>query len=82
MSENYMWLLIEMQDAKQLYKLRRIERNIFADISIDDLTTTKSSKFQNYCDNKSISVIFAALKCVDSILHFWSNKWTRREIDT
>ena len=33
-----MWLLIEMQDAKQLYKRRRIERNIFSDISIDDLT--------------------------------------------
>ena len=38
-----MWLLIEMQDAKQLYKLRKVERNtfanIFANILIDDLSS-------------------------------------------
>ena len=36
--ENHMWLLIEMQNAKKLYRLRRIERNVFANIFVCDLT--------------------------------------------
>ena len=35
----------------------------------------KFSKFQNYCDNESISVILATLKCIHSALQFWLNKW-------
>ena len=40
-----------------------------------NLTTTKSLKFQNNCDNESISFNFATLKCVHSALQFELNKW-------
>ena len=40
-----------------------------------NLTTTQSFKFQNYCDNESISTILEALKCIHSDLQFWLNKW-------
>ena len=61
-----------------VHSITKIERNNFANISIDDrthLTTTKFSKIQNYCDNESIFVIFAKLKCANSALQYWSNKW-------
>ena len=53
----------------------KLNENIFADISTDDLTTAKFSKRQIYCDNESISIIFAALKCADSVLQSWMNTW-------
>ena len=40
-----------------------------------NLTTTLFSKFQNYCDNESIFVIFATLKRAHFALQFWLNKW-------
>ena len=76
---NHMWLLIEMQDAKQLYRLRRVERNIFRrhlNRRFDtNLTTTWSFKSQNYFDNESIFVIITTLKCAHFTLQFWLNIW-------
>ena len=64
-----MWLLIEMQDAKQLYRLRRIERNtfanIFANISADDL----SSIWQRH-DLSS----FKTIAIMNRFLSFW-RRW-------
>ena len=67
------WLKCKMRS--NCTDFEELNENIFANISIDDLTTTKSSKRQNYCDNESISIIFAALKCVDSVLQLWLNTW-------
>ena len=39
------------------------------------LIATSSFKFQNYCDNESIFVIFAALICAHSALQFYSHNW-------
>ena len=36
-----------------------------------NLTATKFSNFQNYCDNESILIIFTELECADSALQFW-----------
>ena len=77
------WKLYEIVDWNAkcetiVHSITKIERNNFANISIDDrthLTTTKFSKFQNYCDNESIFVIFAKLKCVDFVLQYWLIKW-------
>ena len=40
-----------------------------------NLTTTKSSKSHNYCDNESIFFIFTALKCAHFVLQFRLNMW-------
>ena len=40
-----------------------------------NLTTTWSFKFQNYCDNESIFVIFTTLKCAHFALQFWLYNW-------
>ena len=50
-----MWLLIEMQNAKQLYKQRKIERNFFANISIDDLTQIWQRR--NFENLKTIAIM-------------------------
>ena len=64
-----MWLLIKMQDAKQLYRLRRIEQNIFANIfaniSADDL----SSIWQRH-DLSSLKII----AIMNRFLSFW-RRW-------
>ena len=40
-----------------------------------NLTTTKFSQFQNYCDNESIFVIFTILKCAHFALQYKLFKW-------
>ena len=45
-----------------------------------NLTTIWFLKFQNYCDNKTISVILATLNCVYFVVQFCLNKWKLYEI--
>ena len=50
----------------------------FANIVRNDLANTFSAWFfktQNYCDNKSISVVFATLNCAHSTLQCWLDEW-------
>ena len=65
MSENHIKLLNDVQDAKQLCRLRRVERNIFANISIDDLTQI----WQRY-DFSSLKTI----AIMNRFLSFW-RRW-------
>ena len=64
-----MRLLIEMQIAKQLYE--RIASQIEQNISTIEISCTS----HNYCDNKSISVVFASLNCAHFAVQFWLYKW-------
>ena len=45
-----------------------------------NLTTIWSFKFQNYCDNESISVILAALNCAHSVVQLCLDRWKLYEI--
>ena len=67
------WLKCKMRSNCTGFE--ELSGNTFANTSVGDLTATKSSKRQNYCDNESISIIFAALKCADSVLQLWLNTW-------
>ena len=64
-----MWLLIEMQNAKQLYKLRKIERNTFANISVNISTNDLSSIWQRHDFSN-----FKIIAIINRFLSFW-RRW-------
>ena len=58
-----------MQVAKQLYE--RIASQIEQSTSTIEISCTS----HNYCDNESISIVFALLNCAHFAVQFWLYRW-------
>ena len=58
---------------KNSCKVSKLKLNLIT--TSTNLTTTWFFKFQNYCDNETIFVIFTTLKYFHFVLQFWLNIW-------